>query len=83
LHFKLLAYADIRSWPVDGVGGEIRGNGSAAMGLYENGGTVFTAATTDWPRLLAEGDSTVERITRNVLDRLGTRNSSHVPAHAP
>ncbi len=70
-NFRLLAYADIRGWPVDDASGEIRGNGSAAMGLYTNNGTVFTAATTDWPRLLAEGDPAVERITRNVLDRLG------------
>jgi hypothetical protein len=41
------------------------------MGLLTNGGTVFTAATTDWPRVLARGTRPgVERITRNVLDRL-------------
>jgi hypothetical protein len=48
------------------------GNGAATMGVYENNGTVFTAATTDWARVLARGTSwPVERITRNVLDRLG------------
>jgi hypothetical protein len=47
------------------------GNCAATMGLYERGGTVFTAATTDWARLLAAGSAPVERITANVLDRLG------------
>jgi hypothetical protein len=42
------------------------------MGVHTPGGTVFTAATTDWPRVLA-GDTSpaVEQITRNVLERLG------------
>jgi hypothetical protein len=43
---------------------------AATMGIYQNGGTVFTAATTDWARVLAAGDPLVHRITRNVLDRL-------------
>jgi hypothetical protein len=48
------------------------GNGAATMGLYTRGGTVFTAATTDWPRVLTAGTApAVERVTRNVLDRLG------------
>lgn len=52
------------------------GNGAATMGLYTaddggSGGTVFTAATTDWPRVLAQGSPAVDRITRNVLERLG------------
>jgi hypothetical protein len=45
----------------------------ATMGLHGgsgSGGTVFNAATTDWPRVLAAGHPAVERITRNVLDRL-------------
>jgi len=32
---------------------------------------VFTAATTDWSRVLAQGSRAVAQITRNVLDRLG------------
>jgi hypothetical protein len=33
---------------------------------------VFHAGTTDWAQVLATGaDARVERITRNVLDRLG------------
>jgi hypothetical protein len=48
------------------------GNSAATMGLYARAGTVFNAATTDWPRLLTAGTSpVVEQVTRNVLDRLG------------
>jgi hypothetical protein len=56
------------------------GNRAATMGLYGPGAgsdtgrataTVFTAATTDWPRLLGRGNRVVEQVTRNVLDRLG------------
>jgi hypothetical protein len=49
------------------------GNGAATMGLFSRagGGTVFTASTTDWARVLGAGDPVVERITANVLDRLG------------
>ncbi|MFF3242309.1 N,N-dimethylformamidase beta subunit family domain-containing protein [Streptomyces sp. NPDC002870] len=41
----------------------------ATLGLLRATGTVFTAATTDWPRLLAT-DPQVEAITRNVITRL-------------
>jgi len=45
---------------------------SATLGLYERGGTVFTAGTTDWAQVLVGGaEPAVERITRNVIDRLG------------
>ncbi|MGB0606159.1 MAG: N,N-dimethylformamidase beta subunit family domain-containing protein [Candidatus Latescibacterota bacterium] len=44
--------------------------GHAVMGYYQRGGTVFTAGTTDWSHGLAGGDSAVEQITRNVIDRL-------------
>jgi hypothetical protein len=44
--------------------------GAACMGIYTRGGTVFTAATTDWSFGLRGGDRTVERITRNVIERL-------------
>jgi hypothetical protein len=47
------------------------GNRAATLGLYTRGGTVFTAATTDWPRLAARHRAPVTTITRNVLDRLG------------
>ena len=45
--------------------------GSATMGLYTQGGTVFTVGTTDWSHGLRGKDAAVERITKNVLDRLG------------
>ena len=44
--------------------------GAACMGLYSKGGTVFTAATTDWARGLRGDDKTVERITQNVIEKL-------------
>lgn len=44
--------------------------GAACLGLYTNGGTVFTTGATDWAHGLQGSDATVVRITRNVLDRL-------------
>jgi hypothetical protein len=46
---------------------------TATMGVYTRGGIVFTAATTDWARVLASGHAQVEQLTRNVLDRLRSR----------
>ena len=40
------------------------------MGLYSHRGTVFNAATVDWARVLQSGNAQVDRITRNVLERL-------------
>jgi hypothetical protein len=45
--------------------------GAAVLGTYTRGGTVVTVGSTDWAHGLRGKDSTVERITRNVLDRLG------------
>jgi hypothetical protein len=44
------------------------------MGLYtsDRGGIVFNGATTDWPCLVGR-NAEVDRITRNVLDRLRLR----------
>jgi hypothetical protein len=44
--------------------------GNAVLGVYENGGTVVTSGTTDWAHGLRGGDKTVDRITRNILERL-------------
>jgi hypothetical protein len=44
--------------------------GAAVLGTYTRGGTVFTAGCTNWSHGLAGGDEAVDRITRNVLDRL-------------
>ncbi|POM25291.1 N,N-dimethylformamidase beta subunit [Actinomadura rubteroloni] len=53
---------------------EITSPPAATMGVHTvpGGGTVFTAATTDWPTIVGRRmDPQVERVTRNVLDRLG------------
>ena len=52
--------------PADFAGGR-----KATMGIYANNGVVFTAATTDWSRVLASGESHVTTITENILRRLG------------
>jgi hypothetical protein len=64
--FTILAVGDTRTSGDWGFG-----NGAATMGLFRRGGTVFTASTTDWARVLTAGTTPVlDRITRNVLDRL-------------
>jgi hypothetical protein len=45
--------------------------GQAVLGTYDRGGTVVTTGTTDWAHGLRGGDPAVQRITRNILDRLG------------
>jgi hypothetical protein len=45
-------------------------HGHAVMGVHQPGGTVFTAGSTEWAWGLAEHDPVIERITRNLLDRL-------------
>jgi hypothetical protein len=57
------ADGDRGSWDFNG--------GPATMAMYNNTGTVLTGGTTDWPRLLAQGDATTAAITRNVMNRLG------------
>ncbi|WP_433217975.1 N,N-dimethylformamidase beta subunit family domain-containing protein [Microtetraspora malaysiensis] len=61
--FVVLATADLRHWSTCGQGGW------ATMGVFSLGrGTVFNAATVNWGNTLH--DPVVNRITRNVLDRL-------------
>ncbi|MBO3749354.1 hypothetical protein J5X84_25020 [Streptosporangiaceae bacterium NEAU-GS5] len=61
--FVVLATADLRHWSAYGQGGW------ATMGVFTLGrGTVFNAATVNWGNTLH--DPVVERITRNVIDRL-------------
>lgn len=50
----------------------IDGRGHAVMSMYVNNGTVFCAGTTDWTSGLTGKDPAVERITKNLLDRLST-----------
>ena len=44
--------------------------GASILGIYTRGGTVFTCGSTDWAHGLRGKDPAVERITRNVLNRL-------------
>jgi hypothetical protein len=44
--------------------------GAAVLGCYTRGGTVVTTGCTEWPNGLRGKDPAVERITRNILDRL-------------
>lgn len=44
--------------------------GNSCLGLYTRGGTVFTTGSTDWAHGLRGGDKIVERVTKNILDRL-------------
>jgi len=46
-------------------------SGNAVLGSYTRGGTVVTVGSTDWAHGLRGGDPVVDRITRNVLERLG------------
>ncbi len=46
--------------------------GAAVLGAYTRGGTVVTAGSTNWSDGLRGGDKVVERITRNILDRLSS-----------
>lgn len=44
---------------------------AATMGIHSNGGTVFSAGTTDWAQVVGTGqEPCVDIITRNVIDRL-------------
>ncbi|QDT08192.1 N,N-dimethylformamidase beta subunit family domain-containing protein [Stieleria marina] len=47
--------------------------GAAVLGVYTNGGTVVSAGTTDWAHGLSGNDPAVIQITRNVLERLGSK----------
>jgi hypothetical protein len=63
--FQILGVGDVSSFA------EQQGNAAATMGTYTRNGTVFTAATTDWPRVVARnGEKSTVQITRNVLSRL-------------
>jgi hypothetical protein len=63
------------------------GNAAATMGLHTaagTGGTVFTGATTDWPRVLAGGTShALEQVTHNVVRRLSVATRGVRPDERP
>ena len=56
-------------WVADAVGHEVS-NGAAILGTYTRGGTVVTTGCSDWVRGLRGNDPVVERITKNILNRL-------------
>ncbi len=62
-HFVILGVGDAAAsgWGL--------GNRAATMGVYTRNGTVFNAATTDWPRLLG-ANPVVDAVTHNVIRRL-------------
>jgi hypothetical protein len=45
-------------------------HGNAVMGMHTPGGTVFTSGCTEWAYGLAHADPVIDRVTRNLLDRL-------------
>ncbi|HEY1188158.1 MAG TPA: N,N-dimethylformamidase beta subunit family domain-containing protein [Gemmata sp.] len=73
--FEVLATAPARWHPDDAEWYErwAKGRtGNAVVGTYTRGGTVVTVGTTDWAFGLRGNDPNITRITRNVLDKLGT-----------
>jgi len=61
----------INETPANGLGDQTTNNATATMGIYSHNGTVFTAATTDWPRVTWAAEKNTIQITKNVLNRLG------------
>jgi hypothetical protein len=71
--FEILCTAPAKWHPGDSVWYERWEHGRvgmAVLGIYTQGGTVFTTGTTDWSHGLRGKDPAVDRITRNVLNRL-------------
>ena len=72
--FEVLATCPVRWHPDDAAWYERWDkdhDGAATLGVYTQGGSVFTSASTDWAHGLRGGDKVVDRVTRNVLERLG------------
>ncbi len=68
-NFNILGYGSTKNF--NGIDWRNPGNLYATMGMYSRVGTVFTGATTDWPRVAWEGEPRTGQITKNVIDRLG------------
>jgi hypothetical protein len=70
-----MAESEFISWRLFGERGpEIEArvlHGHAVLGTYTRGGTVVTSGSTEWVHGLAERDAQIERITANILERLG------------
>ena len=72
-NFQILATASARWHPDDSEWYDAwkpGHEGCAVMGSYQQGGMVFTAGTTDWAHGLSGKDATVDKVTKNVLDKL-------------
>src|SRR5262249_10220438 len=69
-----------REWAQDPA--DFPGGRAATMGIHANNGVVFTAATTDWPRVVAEGEPRTGKITENILRRLGSGETEHPAVQA-
>lgn len=72
--FEVLATCPVRWHPDDAAWYERwdkTKDGACTLGVYTKGGTVFTSGSTDWAHGLSGGDKIVDRVTRNILDRLG------------
>lgn len=71
--FEVLATCPVRWHPDDSEWydqWQIGRTGACCLGVYTQGGTVFTTGSTDWSHGLQGNDKDVVRITRNVLLRL-------------
>jgi len=76
--FLILATAELRfdsdltnpGWMDTAAGSQVA---TMMIQTKPRGGTVFNAATTDWPRVV-HSNATVDRITRNVIERLATKS---------
>jgi hypothetical protein len=66
-------FSDVQNWSAPGndLGDQTTANATATMGMYNQFGTVFTAATTDWPRVAWAKEANTVQITTNVMNRLG------------
>ena len=67
----IAAEASIKGWPVEDGSGEVSDTARAALGVRTNNGSVFTASTVDWARVLFAGEHVVGGITAHVLARFG------------
>ena len=71
--FEILASAPAQWHPDDCQWYDLWENGrkgNAVLGVHQRGGTVFTCGSTDWADGLRGGDPMVDRITRNILEKL-------------
>ena len=71
--FIILGIGDTSVWPEAWAitADQGFGNLAATMGMYTTSGTAFTGATTDWPRVVWQGEPRTVQITKNVINRLG------------